>query len=349
MGENFKSGYIERENARQSLRKEVYYGRLTVDQALAKAAELGVDLDPSDDPENYDPSELTDWSMPMALSWVAFRTMPTVRSAWQSFKSNQYEWVPVPAPPSPPLPMPQSPSAVPSVTPIGRLMTAPLPAIGQGWMLQAQAAPTIGQMLSIGSQYRDEFKDTPFRSSRGMLGSYHDLVKSLAIGKVVSQGADLRTGSDPSLAPIKKEDWAFLMHMDANGADAWGFRPGVPVFVNILIDRVSLMEAFEMRVAEQDSDDPDMISPPEDTEISKLPVEERRVLYRDFVIGVIKDHPEGPREGCDRTSLLEVGRSAPFKLNRDESHSEYMEAQRLAAVPTWGKKGRRKKLSGGSR
>ena len=237
--------YFRKDKLRQRLFEALRVGRLSLDEANALAADAGTKLNPSDDPANYDASELLHWSMPMALSWVTFRSFFAVRSAWGHFKNSQYEWKRTgPSLPAIPLPIPASARSSAPRSP------TPLPPTG-GWELRQQTVPTVGEMIRIGSPWGDEFADGPFKHSKGIHRSYRDLIKALATNKVPSMGVDLRNGRDSSPARITPEEWSLLQIMEFEAGDAWGFRPNAPIFINLLVDRQALVDQFETWTADE--------------------------------------------------------------------------------------------------
>lgn len=237
--------FSRKDRLRQRLFEALRVGRLSLDEANALAAEAGTNLNPSDDPANYDPSELLYWSMPMALSWVTFRSYFAVRSAWGHFKSSQYDWkFTGPSIPALPMPPPFSPSASENRS------INPLPTM-RGWQLRQQTVPTVGEMIRLGSPWGDEFADGPFKHSKGIHRSYRDLIEALATNKVTSMGVDLRNGRDASPTQITPEEWSLLQIMEFEAGDAWGLRSNAPIFINVLIDRQSLIDEFENWTADE--------------------------------------------------------------------------------------------------
>jgi hypothetical protein len=249
--QNEEWDFFRKDKLRQRLFEALSVGRLSLDEANALAAEAGTNLNPSDNPDNYDPSELPHWSMPMALSWVTFRSQFAVRSAWGHFKSSQYDWKPIgPSLPTLPAPLPMSTGDKDPRSP------TPLPAM-RGWQLRQQSVPTVNEMIRLGSPWGDEFADGPFKHSKGIHRSYRDLIEALAKNKVTSMGVDLRRGRDASPAPVTPEEWSLLQIMEFEAGDAWGFRPNAPIFINVLVDRQSLMDEFEGWTADEPAVVPD--------------------------------------------------------------------------------------------
>ncbi|MBK8085038.1 MAG: hypothetical protein IPK28_15110 [Devosia sp.] len=84
-------------NEREELISAVEHGRMTVQEAEAKALELGlVTLLPSRTPELFDPMTQERWTLLMAVVWVLARSPTAVRNSWDAFLTlgtNGTGWV----------------------------------------------------------------------------------------------------------------------------------------------------------------------------------------------------------------------------------------------------------------
>src|SRR5690606_16231477 len=84
---------IEEQQARDSLLDRAKYGEITGDEADAEAKRLG--LDPFarvPAPDDFDPMAEANWTLSMAVSWIAHRTAEAVREAWPAYRERCRHW-----------------------------------------------------------------------------------------------------------------------------------------------------------------------------------------------------------------------------------------------------------------
>lgn len=80
---------------RDNLISDVREGRLTPEQAEAKANELGIGpLERLPDPAQFDPMEEPFWTLPMAVAWIAWRDVHAVRLSWDKYRKECLFWAP---------------------------------------------------------------------------------------------------------------------------------------------------------------------------------------------------------------------------------------------------------------
>jgi hypothetical protein len=70
-------------------------GEITPDEAETEAARQGVGpLATKPNPVDFDPSRMPDWSLPMALAWIAWRTIDAVREHCAEYREEYLLWFP---------------------------------------------------------------------------------------------------------------------------------------------------------------------------------------------------------------------------------------------------------------
>lgn len=206
--------YSKRDILRRRLLEALKVGRLALSEAESMAIEAGFELNPSAQAESFHPEHLKFWSMAMALSWAAFRSISPVRAAWQLYRDTQYTWQGVLNPGGP-----------------------------QGWELKRTGRASVFELLEFASPWDDEFAGTYWDGAQ-IGASYRELQTALALGEVTAIGRDLRRGQDAGPVPIPTEDWSFLQLLPTREAEDFGFELGIPVYRSVLVDRVLLLERF---------------------------------------------------------------------------------------------------------
>ncbi|WP_291570757.1 hypothetical protein [Bradyrhizobium sp.] len=75
--------------ARDNLIDQVRRGQITPDEAEAEAAKQGFGpIASAPDPLEFDPKQMPWWSIPMALSWIAWRNTKSVRESCAEYREN---------------------------------------------------------------------------------------------------------------------------------------------------------------------------------------------------------------------------------------------------------------------
>lgn len=72
---------------------KVQDGELTPDEAEQEAARLGCGPLASTPPASaYDPMRCPAWTLPMAVAWIAWRSLDDVREAWDRYREECWDW-----------------------------------------------------------------------------------------------------------------------------------------------------------------------------------------------------------------------------------------------------------------
>src|SRR4051812_29005411 len=80
---------------RDVLIDRVRRGELTPQQAEDEAARKGFGpIASKPDPINFDPAKMPWWTLPMALAWIAWRSLELVRDSCAEYRENWLEWFP---------------------------------------------------------------------------------------------------------------------------------------------------------------------------------------------------------------------------------------------------------------
>src|SRR5262245_10675260 len=78
---------------RDDLIQKVLEGELTAVQAEAEAARLNLPpLRGKPDASKFDPASQTWWTLPMVVSWIAFRSIDVVREQWDAYRKECRVW-----------------------------------------------------------------------------------------------------------------------------------------------------------------------------------------------------------------------------------------------------------------
>ena len=74
---------------RDYLFEELRYGRVSLDDARARANEVGIDsLEGNPGPNDFNPMEETYWTLAMAVAWIAWRRPVKVRDHWNKYRER---------------------------------------------------------------------------------------------------------------------------------------------------------------------------------------------------------------------------------------------------------------------
>ena len=80
---------------RDRLIRRVRIGEITPEEAEAEAERQGFGpLETKPDPVDFDPSQMPNWSVPMALAWIAWRTIEAVREHCADYREKCLLWFP---------------------------------------------------------------------------------------------------------------------------------------------------------------------------------------------------------------------------------------------------------------
>ena len=84
---------MQQRQARYQLIQRAFYGEITAAEAEAEADRLGIGPLASEPPaDDFDPIVADRWSLPMAVSWIAWRSTDKVREAWPAYAAECQDW-----------------------------------------------------------------------------------------------------------------------------------------------------------------------------------------------------------------------------------------------------------------
>jgi hypothetical protein len=88
-----KSKSHTKDFSRDDLITMVRLGEMSPAEAETRAERLGLEpLAPSPDPNGYDPMQEPFWTLPMAVVWIAYRMQDAVRSWWNEYRKECWDW-----------------------------------------------------------------------------------------------------------------------------------------------------------------------------------------------------------------------------------------------------------------
>lgn len=80
-------------SVRDELLHRANYGELTADEAEAEAKRQGLEpFKRVPDPTDFDPTSESLWTLPMAVAWIAYRTLQAVRENWPAYCAECRDW-----------------------------------------------------------------------------------------------------------------------------------------------------------------------------------------------------------------------------------------------------------------
>tara|TARA_R110002124_G_scaffold183401_4_gene350798 strand:- start:21077 stop:22414 length:1338 start_codon:yes stop_codon:yes gene_type:complete len=78
---------------REDLFERAKYGKITGDEADTEAIRLGLgSLSHGPDPDEFRPESIPQWTLPMAVSWIAYRSNNAVREVWNKYCEECWDW-----------------------------------------------------------------------------------------------------------------------------------------------------------------------------------------------------------------------------------------------------------------
>jgi hypothetical protein len=76
-----------------TLIEKVRRGEIKPTEADSEAKRLGFGtLAREPDPANFDPMQEPHWSLPMAVAWIAYRSIDAVRNWWDEYRKECWDW-----------------------------------------------------------------------------------------------------------------------------------------------------------------------------------------------------------------------------------------------------------------
>lgn len=130
---------------RDEIIDDVAYGRLTPEAAEAEAARLGLEpFERTPDPAEFDPMAEVNWTLPMAMAWIAQRTPEAVRDAWDKYAGKCWFWR------------------------WRQWRVGPDGPINEGWFLEQRSTPTSTglELLEVLSRLEDEGGQAPLMTAK---------------------------------------------------------------------------------------------------------------------------------------------------------------------------------------
>lgn len=207
----------QRLRKREELLSEVEAGRLTPEAAENEATLAGLGaLVPNVPVEDFDPATQKRWTLLMALVWVLARNLTAVRNSWNDYVTSQYRWT----------------SASTFISAGPRRLERRRPQ----WVHEIRP-------LRAGDF---AFEKMPGRS---FSASMTKLRLALSNGSVRAWGRDLRQGIRSDMAIIPAENWDALQvglafTVSGDGQDGLHFGDGIPVYVDLMVERAELVDVF---------------------------------------------------------------------------------------------------------
>jgi len=177
--------------ARDELIGKVNYGELTPDEAEAEAKRLKLaPLRSLPDPRDFNPAKEAQWSLPMAVAWIAFRNLGDVREWWDKYRTQCWEWY------------------------WRKWRVGPDGEIHEGWFLEQRHNPTLA-LMGIASAL-DERPDRDPKYSMTIGEAKAALWTALQTDCFTASGVDQECGRR---VPIPALTWYQLRYFEHNDRD----------------------------------------------------------------------------------------------------------------------------------
>lgn len=179
-------------NLRDELIEKASRGVITNAEAEAEAERLGLGaFERAPDAANFDPAKLGTWTIPMAVSWIAYRSMDAVREAWPAYCEECWYWL------------------------WQRWRNGPDGEIFEGWILKQRAFPTLDHVnmrVLIGDD-EDRPRFMPFKDARQAL--WDALSEAMLIATAIPRQGGERV-------PIAAAEWLTLRVKESHRRDELG-------------------------------------------------------------------------------------------------------------------------------
>jgi hypothetical protein len=179
---------------RDEIIDDVAYGRLTPEAAEAEAARLGLEpFERTPDPAEFDPMAEVNWTLPMAMAWIAQRTPEAVRDAWDKYAGKCWFWR------------------------WRQWRVGPDGPINEGWFLEQRSTPTSTglELLEVLSRLEDEGGQAPLMTAKEARDALWD---ALGAGMLPATGMPRRGGR----STIPAGEWAELLPVHSDHRDEVG-------------------------------------------------------------------------------------------------------------------------------
>lgn len=84
---------MHKDKSRDELFDLLKFGKLTPDEAEVEARRCGLEpLRRVPNVDKFDPTKETQWTLPMAVAWIAYRSREAVRDWWPSYREQYWDW-----------------------------------------------------------------------------------------------------------------------------------------------------------------------------------------------------------------------------------------------------------------
>jgi hypothetical protein len=126
-------------NPRDDLFEQLKYGKIDPDAAEAEARRLGLKpLRPTVDQPRFDPAREAQWTLAMAVAWIAYRRLSAVRDAWDPYREECWDWH------------------------FRQWRDGPAGDVFEGWLLERRPPMTMALLLIGDSLMSGEWRDPKF-------------------------------------------------------------------------------------------------------------------------------------------------------------------------------------------
>lgn len=179
---------------RENLFERAKYGKITGDEADAEAIRLGFgSLSRIPDPDKFRPESIRHWTLPMAVTWIAYRSNDAVREVWSKYCEECWDWH------------------------WRRWRIGTAGEVHEGWFLERRAFPTLALIEFMSAFARVEGDDRP------MFMSIDEAKAALwvALGESMLPATGIaRNGG--GRVPIPPLEWLELKPLDTDHSDEVG-------------------------------------------------------------------------------------------------------------------------------
>lgn len=184
----FSGTWAEAQALKDALFERAKYGEITGEEADAEAIRLGLgSLSQRPGPDAHRPENVAQWTLAMAVAWIAFRDMDEVREWYAPFREDCWDWH------------------------WQRWRVGPGGQIHEGWHLEQRRRPTLSLLAVAGALHRVEERNPPVMYVRD---AKEALWVALREGLFTASGIDMETDRR---TPIPELDWHELVAVEGRG------------------------------------------------------------------------------------------------------------------------------------
>lgn len=182
---------MDKHNQRDELFDQLKYGKIDPATAEAEARRLGLDpLQPVVDLSRFDPAREVQWTLPMAVAWIAYRSLDNVRNSWNAYREQCWDWF------------------------HRKWRLGPDGEIFEGWVLEQRRPETMARLL-IGDEFQRDVGRDP-KSSMTAREAKDALWIALKTDCFRATGVDQETGQRVQIVPFS---WYELEVFEERGRD----------------------------------------------------------------------------------------------------------------------------------